>query len=59
MKTIKPETARSWYVQHRRENFAASQRLEGITHPIASKGSTRPLPSKAELLEKYRNASGL
>src|SRR3546814_10296189 len=33
MKSIKMEFAQRWYLQHRRENFAASQRLEGITHP--------------------------
>jgi len=57
MKTIKMEFAQRWYIQHRRENFAASQRLEGIVHPVA-KDSTRPLPSKAELIRKYRVNSG-
>jgi len=57
MKTIKMEFAQRWYIQHRRENFAASQRLEGITHPVAKDG-TRPLPSKAELIRKYRVNSG-
>lgn len=54
MKATSPEFARSWYQQHRRENFAASQRLEGVTHPVAGKGSTQPLPTKAELVRKYR-----
>src|SRR3546814_8795658 len=57
MKAIKMEFAQRWYLQHRRENFAASQRLEGITHPVA-KDSTRPLPSKAELIRKYRTNPG-
>src|SRR3546814_19747485 len=57
MKSIKMEFAQRWYLQHRRENFAASQRLEGITHPVA-KDSTRPLPSKAELIKKYRTTPG-
>jgi len=57
MKSIKMESAQRWYIQHRRENFAASQRLEGITHPVAT-NSTRPLPSKAELIRKYRANSG-
>lgn len=57
MRAIKTELAQRWYLQHRRENFAASQRLEGVAHPVA-KDSTRPLPSKAELLRKYRTGSG-
>lgn len=56
MKTIKLEVARGWYLQHRRGNFAASQRLEGITHPVAERGSTTPLPTRADLLKKYRVA---
>src|SRR3546814_1674070 len=52
MKFIKMEFAQRWYLQHRRENFAVSQRLEGITHP-AAKASTRPLPSQAELIRHY------
>ena len=57
MKTTKTETAYHWYLQHRRENFAASQRLEGVTHPVAHKGVASKLPSKAELLRKYRTAA--
>ena len=58
MKVIKLDIVRNWYVQHRRANFAASQRLEGITHPVASDDPHRTLPSKTDLLKKYRAASG-
>ena len=54
MKTIDLDVARAWYLHHRRANFAASQRLEGVTHPVAAKGAQAPLPSKADLLKKYR-----
>lgn len=57
MKSSKLEFAQRWYLQHRRENFAASQRLEGITHPVAQ-DTKRPLPTKAELLRKYRTPTG-
>lgn len=57
MKSTKLESAQRWYLQHRRENFAASQRLEGIVHPVA-RDTSRPLPSKDELLGKYRTAGG-
>lgn len=59
MKTTKPDTAYHWYLQHRRENFAASQRLEGVTHPVARKGDAVKLPSRAELLKKYRTAASV
>ncbi len=42
-----------YYRSHRRENFAASQRLEGIVSPVTEPGNKRPLPSKRELQIKY------
>lgn len=45
--------ALQWHQAHRRENFAASQRLEGIHTPLTRAGNTAPLPTRAELIEKY------
>lgn len=42
-----------YYRSHRRENFAASQRLEGIVSPVTEPGNKKPLPSKRELQIKY------
>lgn len=52
MKNISLETLRATYRLGRRENFAASQRLEGILTPLTRSGNAAP-PSKAELLKKY------
>ena len=54
MKTMKSQPAYQWYLQHRRDNFAASQRLEGVTHAVACKTPASMLPDKAELIRKYR-----
>ena len=53
MKQISMERARAYYRSHRRENFAASQRLEGIDSPATASGSHEPLPSKEQLRKKY------
>ena len=57
MKIQHLELAHRWYIQHRRENFAASQRLEGIHHPVTAKASGQPVPSRADLLKKYRTGA--
>lgn len=36
--------ALQWHQAHRRENFAASQRLEGIHTPLTRAGNTAPPP---------------
>lgn len=53
MASVPTERAKQWYETHRRENFAASQRLEGIITPATRPGSDTPLPTRAQLLEKY------
>lgn len=42
-----------YYHSHRRENFAASQRLEGIVSTVTERGNQAPLPNKEELRKKY------
>ena len=53
MKQISMEQVRAYYRSHRRENFAASQRIEGIDCPATASGSREPLPSKEQLRSKY------
>lgn len=53
MKPTPSEHALQWYRQHRRENFAASQRLENIITPVTRANSSQPLPTRNELLDKY------
>lgn len=48
--------ALEWYETHRRENFAASQRLEGFHTPLTRTNNNAPLPTRAQLLEKYTGA---
>lgn len=45
--------ALQWHQAHRRENFMASQRLEGIHTPLTRAGNNASLPTRAELIEKY------
>ena len=53
MKKPQPSDAKAYYRAHRRENFAASQRLEGIVTEVTRHDNKTPLPSKAVLRKKY------
>lgn len=53
MAKVPLDQVQAYYRIHRRENFAASQRLEGIVTPVTERGDTRPLASKEELRKKY------
>jgi hypothetical protein len=53
MPKIPMDRIQDYYRAHRRENFAASQRLEGIETPATAKDAKSPLPSKEQLREKY------
>lgn len=48
----------AYYRSHRRENFAASQRLEGIFTAATTAAKTTPLPSKEALRKKYSAMRG-
>ncbi|MEN4904461.1 YhfG family protein [Luteimonas sp. TWI1437] len=58
MKTTLSDQALQWYLHHRRENFAASQRLEGIDTQSTRAHNTSPLPTREQLLKKYAIRSG-
>ena len=47
------ECVQAYYRAHRRENFAASQRLEGIFIDVTKRGNREPLPTKEAVLRKY------
>jgi len=47
------DRVRAYYLSHRRENFAASQRLEGIVTVVTERGNRAPPPSKEALRKKY------
>ena len=53
MKQISTERALAYYRSHRRENFAASQRIEGIHSPATRLDCREPLPTKEQLRKKY------
>lgn len=53
MPKISMDRVHAYYRAHRRENFAASQRLEGIVTSATAPGAKTPLPSKEELRKKY------
>ncbi|WP_058358959.1 YhfG family protein [Xanthomonas translucens] len=53
MKKLKRETLVLHYHVTRRENFAASQRLEGIKTTATAMDNLAPLPSKDALRKKY------
>lgn len=53
MKKISIERVQAEYRAHRRENFAASQRLEGVVIEVAQKGNRNPLPTREAVLRKY------
>ena len=53
MARISMDHVQAYYRLHRRENFAASQRLEGIVIPVTAPGEKPPLPTKEELRKKY------
>lgn len=55
MKSRSLDTLRAAYRLTRRQNFAASQRLEGI-YTTATRGAGLPSDSKAALLKKYGSA---
>ena len=54
MAKIPMDRLHAYYRMHRRENFAASQRLEGIVSPVTSRDDKSPLPSKEDLRKKYK-----
>ena len=53
MAKVPSDQAQDFYRIHKRENFAASQRLEGINTPATERGDTKRLMSKEELRKKY------
>ncbi|APP81626.1 MULTISPECIES: YhfG family protein [Xanthomonas] len=53
MKKPRLETVVEHYRATRRDNFAASQRLEGIKTPDTAANNQNPLPSKDALRKKY------
>jgi hypothetical protein len=53
MSKVSTDRVQAYYRAHARENFAASQRLEGIETPATAKGAKTPLPSKEQLRKKY------
>jgi hypothetical protein len=53
MKKIPTKQIVALYRSTRRENFAASQRLEGILTESTKAGRTSPMPDKATLKRKY------
>lgn len=50
---VSMDRVRLYYRSQRRENFAASQRLEGIVSTVTERGNKAPLPNKEELRKKY------
>ncbi|MCE4372212.1 YhfG family protein [Xanthomonas hortorum] len=57
MKKPRLETVVEHYRATRRDNFAASQRLEGIKTPATAANSQASLPSKETLRKKYMASS--
>ena len=53
MAKISIDRVQAYYRTHRRENFAASQRLKGIFTSATERGDKSPLPTKEELRKKY------
>lgn len=58
MKKPSMDRAQTYYRIHRRENFAASQRLEGIVIDVTRPDNRDPLPSKEALRKKYAALRG-
>jgi len=53
MKKVSIERVQAEYRARRRENFAASQRLEGVVIEVTQKGNRNPLPTREAVLRKY------
>lgn len=53
MTKIPTDRLNAYYRMHRRENFAASQRLEGIISSVTTRDDKTPLPTKEDLRKKY------
>ncbi len=53
MNKVSMERVQAYYRAHRRENFAASQRLEGILIDVTQRGNKEPLPTREAVLRKY------
>ncbi len=53
MAKVSMDRIQAYYRTHRRENFAASQRLEGIVTPATTRGDKTPLPTREELRKQY------
>lgn len=58
MKKASLERAQAYYRSHRRENFAASQRLEGIVIDVTRRDNRDPLPTREALHKKYAALRG-
>lgn len=58
MKQPSMDRAQAYYRSHRRENFAASQRLEGIVIDVTRRNNLDPLPTKEALHKKYAALRG-
>jgi hypothetical protein len=58
MKKPSMDTVLACYRSHRRENFAASQRLEGILVGVTRRNNPDPLPSKEALRKKHADLRG-
>ncbi len=54
MSALSLDDKKSYYEKKQRANFLASMRLEGYNVTLSD--AERPLPSKSELIERYRKA---
>lgn len=52
------DRVQDYYRLNRQDNFAASQRLEGIELPVTSSNAQRPVLSKEALRKKYSAKPG-